>query len=185
MSDGRIDLSAMFNDRTFGSITASHVVENEMSFHTPSKREASTSPPSRSPPLHRRKPRAPDSTPLSDAVAATINPTTTTTTTISSNQTPSEFGSALRKSPISKGHDGSTRAPAPQGIMESGGFTKVLSKEEKKKLRKVERNRPQFQFDVQSFRNGRKIGVAVSFFFLLPLLFPTSFRPFPMCRLDD
>jgi hypothetical protein len=43
-----------------------------------------------------------------------------------------------------------------------GEFTRVLSREEKRKLRKVEKHRPQFQFDLSHFRNGRKIGIAVS-----------------------
>jgi hypothetical protein len=49
----------------------------------------------------------------------------------------------------------------PTGEVE-GEFTRVLSREEKRKLRKVEKHRPQFQFDLSHFRNGRKIGIAVS-----------------------
>lgn len=43
---------------------------------------------------------------------------------------------------------------------EEEGFTKILTKEEKRKLRKVEKNRPSFAFDVGQFRGGRKIGIA-------------------------
>jgi len=46
--------------------------------------------------------------------------------------------------------------------MTMGGFTKVLTKDEKRKLRKVEKHRPQFQFDISHFRQGKKIGIAVS-----------------------
>ncbi|KAL7424365.1 hypothetical protein Q5752_000047 [Cryptotrichosporon argae] len=40
------------------------------------------------------------------------------------------------------------------------GFTRVPTREEKRKQRKVEKRRPQFQFDTNHFANGRKIGVA-------------------------
>lgn len=44
---------------------------------------------------------------------------------------------------------------------EDDGFTKQLTKSEKKKLRKVEKRKPRFQFDVGSFRTGRKIAINV------------------------
>jgi hypothetical protein len=42
------------------------------------------------------------------------------------------------------------------------GFEKVLTKEERRKRKKVEKHRPQFHFDMSAFKNGRKIGIAVS-----------------------
>lgn len=46
------------------------------------------------------------------------------------------------------------------GSMEEDGFTKVMTKKERGKLRKVERHRPRFHFDQSAFKNGRKIGIA-------------------------
>lgn len=39
------------------------------------------------------------------------------------------------------------------------GFVKV----QKRKQRKLERHRPQFQYDTAYFRSGKKIGIAVSY----------------------
>lgn len=55
---------------------------------------------------------------------------------------------------------GARSPPITPSTTEEDGFTKVLTKEEKRKLRKVERHRPSFSFDVGQFRNGKKIGVA-------------------------
>lgn len=46
--------------------------------------------------------------------------------------------------------------------VEEDGYEKVLSRDEKRKQRKVDKHRPQFQFDTSYFRNGKKIGIAVS-----------------------
>lgn len=46
--------------------------------------------------------------------------------------------------------------------VEGDGFEKVISREEKRKQRKVDKQRPQFQFDISYFRMGKKIGIAVS-----------------------
>ena len=60
----------------------------------------------------------------------------------------------------------SPKSPSHAKLPEEGeggdGFTKVLTKEEKRKQRKVDRHRPQFQFDTSYYRNGKKIGIAVS-----------------------
>ncbi|GFZ49104.1 hypothetical protein JCM24511_06854 [Saitozyma sp. JCM 24511] len=63
--------------------------------------------------------------------------------------------------PTSNGAPSGSSLPrdVPTGEVE-GEFTRVLSREEKRKLRKVEKHRPQFQFDLSHFRNGRKIGIA-------------------------
>jgi len=45
---------------------------------------------------------------------------------------------------------------------EQDGFTKVETKEERRKRKKVEKRRPQFQFDMSAFRSGKKVGMAVS-----------------------
>jgi hypothetical protein len=50
--------------------------------------------------------------------------------------------------------------PLPKPSGDEDGFTKVLTKEERRKLRKVEKHKPQFQFDVGQFRSGKKIGIA-------------------------
>lgn len=55
---------------------------------------------------------------------------------------------------------GARSPPLTPSTTEEDGFTKILTKEEKRKLRKVERHRPSFSFDVGQFRNGKKIGVA-------------------------
>lgn len=47
--------------------------------------------------------------------------------------------------------------------MSSDGFTKVETKEERRKRKKVEKRRPQFQFDMSAFKMAKKIGIAVSF----------------------
>lgn len=50
-----------------------------------------------------------------------------------------------------------------QQIQESSdGFTKVETKEERRKRKKVEKRRSQFQFDMSAFRSGKKVGMAVS-----------------------
>lgn len=45
--------------------------------------------------------------------------------------------------------------------MAADGFTKVETKEERRKRKKVEKRRPQFQFDMSAFKNGKKVGLAV------------------------
>ncbi|WVQ68933.1 uncharacterized protein L199_007142 [Kwoniella botswanensis] len=40
------------------------------------------------------------------------------------------------------------------------GFTKVPTKEERRKMRKLSKHRPSFQFNVNEFRYGKKIGIA-------------------------
>lgn len=42
------------------------------------------------------------------------------------------------------------------------GFERVLTKEERRKRKKVEKHRPQFHFDMSAYKAGRKIGIAVS-----------------------
>lgn len=49
-----------------------------------------------------------------------------------------------------------------QQLQEQDGFTKVETKEERRKRKKVEKRRPQFQFDMSAFRSGKKVGMAVS-----------------------
>lgn len=46
--------------------------------------------------------------------------------------------------------------------MAADGFTKVETKEERRKRKKVEKRRPQFQFDMSAFKSGKKVGMAVS-----------------------
>lgn len=50
----------------------------------------------------------------------------------------------------------------PATTMTSDGFTKVETKEERRKKKKVEKRRPQFQFDMSAFKSGKKVGMAVS-----------------------
>ncbi len=68
-------------------------------------------------------------------------------------------------------HSASSSLNDPQAIrtpdttpadVESDGFIKVITREEKRKIRKLEKHRPQFQFDISYFRQGKKIGIAVS-----------------------
>lgn len=54
-----------------------------------------------------------------------------------------------------------TRPPTLEEA-ESGDFTTVTTKEDKRKQRKMEKQKPQFQFDTSYFRLGKKIGIAVS-----------------------
>jgi hypothetical protein len=49
-----------------------------------------------------------------------------------------------------------------KAVETSDGFTKVETKEERRKKKKVEKRRPQFQFDMSAFRSGKKVGMAVS-----------------------
>jgi len=51
-----------------------------------------------------------------------------------------------------------TSPPPPSPSQTDDGFTKV----QKRKQRKLERHRPQFQYDTSYFRTGKKIGIAVS-----------------------
>jgi len=63
--------------------------------------------------------------------------------------------------PASSGIDGGEEPEQPMANND-GGFEMVLSREEKRKQRKVDKQRPQFQFDTSYFRGGKKIGIAVS-----------------------
>lgn len=71
----------------------------------------------------------------------------------------------LPQSPVTQ-HSTMTAPPSPsatavaESVEGSEGFTKILTRDEKRKLRKVEKNHPSFAFDVGAFRNGRKIGIA-------------------------
>jgi RNA exonuclease 1 len=51
-----------------------------------------------------------------------------------------------------------TTSNAPSTMAQDDGFTKV----QKRKQRKLDRHRPQFQYDTSYFRSGKKIGIAVS-----------------------
>lgn len=53
-------------------------------------------------------------------------------------------------------------SPATPANGDGDGFERVLTKEERRKRKKVEKHRPQFHFDMSAFKNGRKIGIAVS-----------------------
>jgi hypothetical protein len=55
-----------------------------------------------------------------------------------------------------------SRNPSSIVVPSQDGFTKVESKEERRKRKKVEKRRPQFQFDMSAFRSGKKVGMAVS-----------------------
>ena len=46
--------------------------------------------------------------------------------------------------------------------MTDDNFIVVPTREEKKKQRKLEKAKPQFQYDIGWFRNGKKVGIAVS-----------------------
>lgn len=46
--------------------------------------------------------------------------------------------------------------------MTDDNFIIVPTREEKKKQRKLEKAKPQFQYDIGWFRNGKKVGIAVS-----------------------
>jgi len=46
--------------------------------------------------------------------------------------------------------------------MTDDNFIIVPTREEKKKQRKLEKSKPQFQYDIGWFRNGKKVGIAVS-----------------------
>ena len=85
-------------------------------------------------------------------------------------------------STASEGQIGQSSNPAgPQessadGIEEDDGFTKVLTKEERRKMKKLDKNKPSFQFDLAQFRSGKKIGIAHVRDFVLHLLVEGS-RP--------
>jgi hypothetical protein len=79
--------------------------------------------------------------------------------------------SAKRKSPMPVAHTPSSlmsKAKGKEKAVETldapgeDGFERVLSRDEKRKQRKLDKHRPQFQFDVSYFRTGKKIGIAVS-----------------------
>jgi hypothetical protein len=55
-----------------------------------------------------------------------------------------------------------TDQSAHTAIMTNDNFIVVPSREEKKKQRKLEKAKPQFQYDIGWFRNGKKVGIAVS-----------------------
>nr|XP_019047506.1 hypothetical protein I302_04121 [Kwoniella bestiolae CBS 10118]OCF26436.1 hypothetical protein I302_04121 [Kwoniella bestiolae CBS 10118] len=60
-------------------------------------------------------------------------------------------GSAKRKTPV----------PEPANTTtDEDGFTKVPTKEERRKMRKLSKHRPNFQFNINEFRYGKKIGIA-------------------------
>lgn len=46
--------------------------------------------------------------------------------------------------------------------MTADGFTKVETKEDRRKRKKMEKRRPQFQFDMSAFKMAKKVGIAVS-----------------------
>jgi hypothetical protein len=48
--------------------------------------------------------------------------------------------------------------------MTDDNFIVVPTRDEKKKQRKLEKQKPQFQFDVSWFRMGKKVGIAVGCF---------------------
>jgi hypothetical protein len=60
-----------------------------------------------------------------------------------------------------------SRTTSSNDIMTQDGFSKIETKEERRKRKKVEKRRPQFQFDMSAFRSGKKVGMAVSTLFLL------------------
>ncbi|WRT65068.1 uncharacterized protein IL334_002010 [Kwoniella shivajii] len=51
------------------------------------------------------------------------------------------------------------KTPAPNETDEDG-FTKVPTKEERRKMRKVNKHRPGFQYNTNEFRYGKKVGIA-------------------------
>lgn len=59
--------------------------------------------------------------------------------------------------------------PTPKGDVTRGtggseeGFERVLTREEKRKKKKLDKKKARFQFDISTFKTGRKIGIAVSF----------------------
>jgi RNA exonuclease 1 len=55
-----------------------------------------------------------------------------------------------------------SRNPSSNAVQTADGFTKIETKEERRKRKKVEKRRPQFQFDMSAFRSGKKVGMAVS-----------------------
>ena len=72
-----------------------------------------------------------------------------------------------RKQSISQGDVASSPSCSDNGKTkslenENDGFESVLTRHEKRKQRKVDRHRPQFQFDMSYFRSGKKVGMAVS-----------------------
>lgn len=58
----------------------------------------------------------------------------------------------------------------PPPTSSNDGFVKV----QKRKQRKLERHRPQFQYDTSYFRSGKKIGIAVSNTMLYVLMYSIS-----------
>ncbi|KAK8846710.1 hypothetical protein IAR55_005797 [Kwoniella newhampshirensis] len=54
----------------------------------------------------------------------------------------------------------STKRKTPPPMVDEDGFTKVPTREEKRKQRKVDKHRPQFQYNTQDFRHGKKVGIA-------------------------
>jgi hypothetical protein len=61
--------------------------------------------------------------------------------------------------PVASDINDDSRSPNPS---ESDGFERVLTRDERRKQRKLERHTPQFQFDTSYFRMGKKVGIAVS-----------------------
>ena len=56
----------------------------------------------------------------------------------------------------------STAQAAQTAKMTDDNFVVVPTRDEKKKQRKLEKAKPQFQYDIGWFRNGKKVGIAVS-----------------------
>jgi RNA exonuclease 1 len=67
---------------------------------------------------------------------------------------------SLKRKPTSP--PATTSNGSPSTSLVNDGFTKILTKEEKRKKKKTDKQRPSFQFDLSHFRMGKKIGIAVS-----------------------
>ncbi|WWC87181.1 uncharacterized protein L201_002067 [Kwoniella dendrophila CBS 6074] len=55
------------------------------------------------------------------------------------------------------------KTPPPEATsngIDEDGFTKVPTRDERRKMRKVNKNKPSFQFNTNEFRYGKKVGIA-------------------------
>nr|XP_019008804.1 uncharacterized protein I206_06488 [Kwoniella pini CBS 10737]OCF47585.1 hypothetical protein I206_06488 [Kwoniella pini CBS 10737] len=67
-----------------------------------------------------------------------------------------------RKTPIPEvdGNGSGNGNGNDQGATDEEGFTKVPTREEKRKKKKLDKKKPSFQYNVNEFRYGKKIGIA-------------------------
>ncbi|OCF37620.1 hypothetical protein I316_00747 [Kwoniella heveanensis BCC8398] len=75
-----------------------------------------------------------------------------------SEETSPSSGSKRKSPPLVRKDQPPSEAPLEKE--DGDGFTKILTKDEKRKQRKVNKHRPGFQYNTLEFRYGKKIGIA-------------------------